>query len=73
VLLKSGNLKTVSTLFHEKLLTDVDIRSLSVEFSFTLSMIREIEKICPEEGQLDIMEIEQDPTNTSNSVNPMPE
>jgi hypothetical protein len=44
-----------------------------VEFSFTLSMIREIEKICPEEGQLDIMEIEQDPTNTSNSVNPMPE
>jgi hypothetical protein len=36
-------------------------------------MIKEIEKICPEEGQLNIVEIEQDMVNADNSANTMTE
>jgi ribonuclease HI len=38
-----------------------------------LAMIREIEKLCPEEGQLNIDEIEHDIMNTGNNSNPMTE
>jgi hypothetical protein len=38
-----------------------------------LAMIREIEKICPEEGQLNISDIEHDLTNIDPSTNPMTE
>jgi hypothetical protein len=36
-------------------------------------MIREIEKICPEEGQLNISDIEHDLINTDSNTDPMTE
>jgi hypothetical protein len=38
-----------------------------------LAMIREIEKICPEEGQLNIAEIDNDAMNTDAHIQPMTE
>jgi ribonuclease HI len=53
------------------------ISILPEPFSWTpamlLKMINEIEKVCPEEGHLNIMEIEQDMMNADNSANTMAE
>jgi hypothetical protein len=50
---------------------------LSEPFTWTpttlLAMIREIEKICPEEGQLNLRDIEYDLINTDSNTDPMTE
>jgi hypothetical protein len=51
------------------------LTTLPEQFTWTpailLLMIKEIEKICPEEGQLNISEIERDMTTTDANINPM--
>jgi hypothetical protein len=55
----------------------IGLTTLPEPFTWTpailLSVIREIEKICPEEGQLNISEIERDMTATDANTNPITE